>query len=163
MPKSAKEGLIFGTCFCIIMAFFMGLINISIHMGGFSRVAVLTSLKAFPFTFIAVFAIENLVVGPVNHRLLKRFTKETDSINAKILFNCFFIVTMMSFIMTFIGGMLGGESISVIGAEFFVRWPRNFWAAFFLNIFIAGPISRAILGQIQKKSLAVSDQNANLS
>lgn len=73
-------------------------------------------------------------------------------ITARILFNCFFIVTCMSFIMTFIEGLLGGDSIAVVGREFFVRWPRNFCAAFFLNILVAGPISRAILRTIQRKS-----------
>lgn len=154
MPRNAKEGLIFGACFCVIMVFFMGLINISAHMGEFSKTAVLTNLKAFPVTFIIAFAIENIIVGPVNSRLLRRFTKETDSLNAKILFNCFFIVTMMSFIMTYVGGMLGGESLSIISVEFFARWPKNFWAAFFLNIIIAGPISRLVLKQIQKQSIS---------
>lgn len=155
MPRSAKEGLIFGACFCIIMAFFMGLINISASMGGLSRSSILINFKAFPVTFICAFAIENLMVGPVNGKLIKKFTKETDSINAKILFNCFFIVTMMSLIMTCVGGMLGGESIATIGVEFFERWPRNFWAAFFLNILVAGPVSRFVLRQIQKQSTEI--------
>ena len=37
-----------------------------------------------------------------------------------------------------------------IFSEFFIRWPRNFCAAFFLNILVAGPISRTLLRVIQK-------------
>ena len=34
MPTNKKEGIIFGICICVIMVFFMGLLNISIHLGG---------------------------------------------------------------------------------------------------------------------------------
>lgn len=150
MPSNKKEGIIFGLCMCLIMVFFMGLINISIHMGDFSKTTFLICLKAFPVTFIIAYIIETVLVGPINHRLLKQFMKEGDSINSIILFNCFFIVTMMSFIMTFIGGLLGGDTFITICKEFLIRWPRNFFCAFFLNILVAGPISRFALRQIQE-------------
>lgn len=153
MPKNKKEGMIFGLCMCCIMAFFMGLLNISIHMGGLNTSSFLVALKAFPITFIIVLLLENFIVQPIDLRLLKRFSKENDSDNAKILFNCFFIVTMMSLIMTIIGGLLGGDNINVVMQEFFIRWPRNYFAAFFLNILIAGPISRMILRKIQENEV----------
>lgn len=156
MPRNAKEGLLFGISFCVIMAFSMGLINISVGMGGFGKTALLTSLKAFPVTFLIAFTIESLIVGPINKKLLSRFTEPTDSINSKILFNCFFIVTMMSLIMTYVGGMLGGNSIAGISSEFLKIWPRNFWAAFFLNILIAGPVSRFILRQVQNRKSSIA-------
>lgn len=149
MPRSKKEGIIFGICMCFIMVFFMGVLNISIHNGGFNGETFLICLKAFPVTFIIAFVLEGAVVGKINGLLMDKFCHEDDSHNAKILFNCFFIVTCMSLIMTFIGGMLGGDSISLITREFFIRWPRNYCAAFFLNILVAGPISRAILRVVQ--------------
>lgn len=158
MPRNAKEGFLFGISFCTIMAFSMGLINISIGMGGLSKASFITSVKAFPITFLIAFAVENLIVGPTNKKLLKKFVAETDSVNAKILFNCVFIVTMMSIIMTYAGSMLGGESIKGISSKFFTVWPRNFWAAFFVNIVLAGPISRAVLRFIQRNKMAVGDE-----
>ena len=110
----------------------------------------MTCLKAFPITFVVAFIIEGAIVGKINGMLLEKFCGKNDSVNARILFNCFFIVTCMSLIMTFIGGMLGGDSLSLITKEFFIRWPRNFCAAFFLNILVAGPVGRAILRIIQK-------------
>ncbi len=151
MPRNKKEGIIFGICMCCIMVFFMGMLNISIHHGKFNSEVMMICLKAFPLTFIIAFVLEGAVVGKINGILLEKFCGEKDSKNAKILFNCFFIVTCMSLIMTFIGGMLGGDNLSLITREFFIRWPRNFCAAFFLNILVAGPISRAILGMIQRK------------
>lgn len=157
MPRNKKEGIIFGVCMCFIMVFFMGMLNISIHHGRFDKEIMMICLKAFPITFIIAFILEGAVVGKINGMLLAKFSGEKDSVNAMILFNCFFIVTCMSLIMTFIGGLLGGDNLSIIAREFFIRWPRNFCAAFFLNILIAGPVSRFILRKIQNNS----DTNTN--
>lgn len=62
---------------------------------------------------------------------------------------------MMSLVMTIIGGLLGGDNLQIIFTEFFIRWPRNFCAAFFLNILVAGPISRFVLKFIQNHSQEV--------
>ncbi len=150
MPTNKKEGMIFGICMCAIMVFFMGLLNISIHLGGFDFNSIKTNLIAFPVTFIIAFILENVVIGKINHKLLEKFVDKNDSKNSYILFNCFFIVTLMSLVMTIIGGFLGGDNASTIFSEFFIRWPRNFCAAFFLNILVAGPISRTLLRVIQK-------------
>ncbi|WP_294405402.1 hypothetical protein [uncultured Clostridium sp.] len=158
MPRSKKEGIIFGICMCFIMVFFMGVLNISIHNGGFNGEVFLICLKAFPLTFVIAFILEGAVVGKINGLLMDKFCYQDDSHNAKILFNCFFIVTCMSLIMTFIGGLLGGDSISIIVNEFFIRWPRNYCAAFFLNILVAGPISRTVLRAVQSNI----DKNAAL-
>lgn len=158
MPTNKKEGIVFGICICAIMVFFMGLLNISIHLGGFNLESIKTTFIAFPVTFIIAFILENLVIGKINHILLKKFVSDTDGKNAYILFNCFFIVTLMSLVMTIIGGLLGGDNLSTVLTEFFIRWPRNFCAAFFLNILIAGPISRLILRCIQSKSQIISNK-----
>ena len=137
---------------CAIMVFFMGMLNISIHHGVFDGEVMIICLKAFPVTFIVAFIIEGAIVGKINGMLLEKFCGEKDSVNARSVFNCFFIVTCMSLIMTFIGGMLGGDSLFLVTKEFFIRWPRNFCAAFFLNILVAGPVSRAILRMIQRST-----------
>lgn len=153
MPTNKKENIVFGVCMCLIMVFFMGLLNISIHLGGFNLNSIKTTFVAFPVTLVIAYLLETFVVGKINHILLGKFVKETDnSKNSFILFNCFFIVTMMSLIMTIIGGLLGGDNLQTIFTEFFIRWPRNFCAAFFLNILIAGPVSRFILNLMQQYS-----------
>lgn len=157
MPTNKKEGIIFGICMCLIMVFFMGLLNISIHLGGFNLNSIKTCLIAFPVTFIIAYVLETFIVGRINGMLLAYFVSKKDSKNAYILFNCFFIVTMMSLLMTIVGGLLGGDTLQTVLGEFFIRWSRNFCAAFFLNILVAGPVSRTILKAIQKNS--VSDSN----
>ena len=105
---------------------------------------------------------EDIVFGKINHFLIRKFVKETDSKNSFILFNCFFIVTMMSLIMTIIGGLLGGDNFKTIFTEFFIRWPRNFCAAFFLNILFAGPFSRFVLGFMQNHSKRLSTEKIKI-
>ena len=161
MPTNKKEGIIFGICMCLIMVFFMGLLNISIHLGGLNLNSIKTCLIAFPVTFIIAYLLETFIVGKINYMLLGHFVAKEDSKNAYILFNCFFIVTMMSLIMTIVGGFLGGDTFKTIFGEFFIRWPRNFCAAFFLNILVAGPISRAILRAVQNHSALSSDISNN--
>ena len=155
MPTNKKEGLIYGISMCLIMVFFMGLLNISIHLGKLNLTFLKTTLIAFPVTFIIAFILENIIIGKINHLLLEKFAGKSDSPNAYILFNCFFIVTLMSLTMTIIGGFLGGDNAKIIFSQFFIRWPRNFCAAFFLNILIAGPISRLILKTIQLKEKTI--------
>ena len=102
MPTNKKEGIIFGISMCLIMVFFMGLLNISIHLGGFNFNSIKTAIIAFPVTFIIAFILENVVIGKINHLLLEKFVDKSDSMNAHILFNCFFIVTLMSLVMTIV-------------------------------------------------------------
>ena len=70
MPTNKKEGLIFGISMCFIMVFFMGLLNISIHLGGFNLNSIKTAIIAFPVTFIIAFILENVVIGKINHMLI---------------------------------------------------------------------------------------------
>lgn len=152
MPTDRKENIVFGICMCAIMVFFMGLLNISVHLGGFNLESIKTTFIAFPVTLVIAYILETFIIGKLNHKLISKFVAKTDSKNSYILFNCFFIVTFMSLVMTIVGGLLGGDTLSTIFTEFFIRWPRNFCAAFFLNILIAGPISRAILRTMQNRS-----------
>ena len=165
MPRNKKEGIIFGISMCSIMAFFMGLLNISIHVGGLNMHSLQTASIAFPVTFIIVFLLENLVVGNFKKLFFKKVVSENESKNAMILFNAAFIVTMMSFIMTIIGGFLGGDNFNTIISEFFTRWPRNFLAALFLTLLSAGPASRTLLNAVQnysdKKALVKESANNN--
>jgi len=72
---------------CFIMVFFMDILNISIKMGGLNSTSFLICIKAFPVTFIIVFILENVLVGPINRQLLKYFVGEQDVIYLIFLFN----------------------------------------------------------------------------
>ena len=99
MPRNKKEGIIFGISMCAIMAFFMGLLNISIHAGGLNMHSLQTAIIAFPVTFIIVFLLENLVVGNFKKLFFKKVVSENESKNAMILFNAAFTFTGLCFLI----------------------------------------------------------------
>jgi hypothetical protein len=145
MPRNGKEGLIYGGVICALTCICMATINISIHMGGVSGEAIVTSLKAFPLVFIIAMILEALIVGKIADKLVNVFSSPTDSFNAHILFKTFFTVIGMSVIMTIVGGVLSsGFSLQVI-KEFPISWPRNFCVVIFLELLIVQPIARNVM------------------
>lgn len=67
MPRNKKEGIIFGTVICFIMVFFMGLLNISIHMGRLDLTSFLICIKAF--------SLNILIAGPISRFVLVQIQK----------------------------------------------------------------------------------------
>ena len=59
-----------------------------------------------------------------------------------------FIVTAMSLIMTVVGAVIAGEYVNEILSNYFLIWPRNFCATFFINIILAEPISRFVAAKV---------------
>lgn len=151
MPRNGKEGLLYGGVICALTCIFMATINISISMGGFSKIALVTSLKSWPIVFICAMLIEALIVGKIADKLTNVFISETDSFNARIMFRAFFTVIGMSVIMTNVGAGLGtGFNMELI-KHFPIAWPRNFCMAIFLELAIVQPIARKIMRIIHKK------------
>ncbi len=86
MPTNKKENIVFGICMCIIMVFFIGLLNISIHLGGFNLNSIKTTFIAFPVTLIIAYILETFVVGKINHILLMKFVDKDDSKNSYMIY-----------------------------------------------------------------------------
>ena len=150
LPRSKKEGIIYGLFMCLFMVLVMSFLNITISNGGINSNSLIIFAQAFVPIYIIAFVVENLIARPINDLLMKKLHPEHDNSFAQVLCNGFFIATTMSIIMTIIGGLIGGESFEQVFANFFITWPRNFCAAMFCNILIAGPLSRLILSTIQK-------------
>lgn len=150
MPKTKKEGILFGVIMCGLMVLFMGTINIYIHEGEITKDSTLLALKVFPLVFIIAMLVENILVGRVAKSLTAKFVSNTDNINAIILFNALFIVTGMSMIMTMVGGIMsGGIGIHLL-SNFVSSWPRNFCMAMFIQLLIVGPTARSVIYNIHK-------------
>lgn len=159
MPRSSKEGLLYGAIICGLTCICMATINISIGMGGISTESLLTALKAFPIVFIIAMIVENFIVGKVASKLVYSFIPPKDSLNAHILYRTFFTVVGMSIIMTIIGGMLsGGINIEIL-KEFPISWPRNFCIAIFLELIIVQPIARAVMRLLHEKQEKKQNEN----
>ena len=75
--------------------------------GEFNGEVLLTILKMLPIIWIIVMIIEPVIFGRIAEALVAKFTKPTDSFNAKILFRILFTVLGMSAAMTLIGDIVG--------------------------------------------------------
>ncbi|MCR2033407.1 hypothetical protein [Anaerofustis stercorihominis] len=106
------------------------------------------SFRTLPFVFIAAYLIQNFAVGKLKDKWINFFFSEEESEYAFMLFNGIFIFTVMFIIMTVVGAVIAGDYVNEILSNYFLIWTRNFCAAFFINIILAGPISRFVAAKV---------------
>ena len=164
LPRNAKEGIIFGIFMCLFMVLFMSFLNITYNFGGVNSESLTAWGVSLPIIFVVAFAVENIIVNPITNFIINKIYKERSNNSILVCLNAIIIVPLMSIIMTILGELIGGFSIVEIFSEFLTTWPRNFCAAFFFNLIIAGPLARLILKGFQalfdKKSNAISKKTS---
>jgi hypothetical protein len=142
LPRNGKEGLLYGSIISTLTVIFMSSLNIILAVGEFNGDVALTILKSVPIFWIIVMIIEPAFIGRIAEALVAKFTKPTDSFNAKILFRIIFTVFGMSFIMTFIGEIVGNGFSSELFSNFLTHWPRNFLIVLIAESLVIQPIAR---------------------
>lgn len=145
LPRNKKEGIIYGLTICIISVIIMASLNIILSFNRIDREVILIILKTIPVMVMIIFLLENILVGPISNKLVEKFTSKTDSVNAKILFNILFCVTLLSFIMTLVGPILGNGISMEILENFPSHWPRNFFFALWTELLLAQPLARKLM------------------
>lgn len=145
LPRNGKEGALFGGIICFLTSLFMSSFSIISVMGEFNGEVALTIIKIWPLMFVIAMIIEPLLVGRIAENLVGKFTQETDSFNAKILFRIVFTVFGMSLIMTFIGGVVGNGFNSDTFSNFLSNWPRNFFIVLIAESLVIQPIARFVM------------------
>ena len=154
LPMNKKEGIIYGTVICGITASVMCFYNLYLGFGNLTQEMLLTFAKSLPLFFVIAMLLENFVVRHFADALVQKFGHEEDSFNAKILFSILFTVLGMSFLMTFIGDVVG-HGLMINGSTFgrFVHaWPRNFGVVLALEILVAQPIARKVMVMMHSNS-----------
>ncbi|CRH85965.1 Uncharacterised protein [Chlamydia trachomatis] len=147
MPRNFKEAMLFTCLMCSIMVLGMGVWNL--HLVGqlnWSHVAM-----GFLPAFAVAFLLDVLIVGPVAKKIAftplaklghrEKCWMKTVAISGTM---ALFMVTFMSVF----GLVVNGVPITV--STYLRAWGSNFIMALPLNFLIAGSISRAILGPLQK-------------
>lgn len=142
LPRNGKEGALFGSIICTLTAVFMTTLNIGLAEGKIEGEVALLILKSLPIVWIIAMIIEPVFVGRIAEKLVKKFTKPTDSFNAKILFRILFTVFGMSACMTLIGDILGNGISSETFSNFLTNWPRNFLIVLIAESLVIQPIAR---------------------
>ena len=149
LPRSGKEGLLYGFIIALITAFIMLILNIRTSFGKIDLKVFLIILKTWPIMIVIAMILETFVVGRIAAKLVEKFSEPSDGFNARILFTILFCVTGMSITMTIIGGMIGLGKLSLIPFKtFFVHWPRNFCVAFWCEVLLAQPTSRFVMKKL---------------
>ena len=142
LPRNGKEAALYGTIICTLTVLFMLSLNVILAAGEFNADVAFTIIKLLPIIWIITMIIEPVLIGRIAEKLVGKFTKPTDSFNAKILFRILFTVLGMSVCMTLIGDMIGNGFSSEIFSNFLTNWPRNFVIVLIAESLVIQPIAR---------------------
>ncbi|MGT2928685.1 DUF2798 domain-containing protein [Streptococcus dentasini] len=152
MPRNFKEAVLFTCLMCGLMVCGMSLWNLFVlDLVGVAKFSWHHFLTGFLPGFTVAFLLDMLIVGPLAKGIAFRILhhlRAHDKRWAKILAisgtMCLFMVTCMSIY----GLLYNGRPLTF--AAYGQAWLTNLIFALPLNFLVAGPISRFILGHIQK-------------
>lgn len=156
MPRNFKEAMLFTVMMCGIMVFGMSTWNIYINTG---QVHWNHIFVGYLPGFLVAFLLDVVLVGPIAKKIafsILHHTGHHEKRWVKILAisgtMALFMVAFMSLYGLIFNLVIGqGLPWSVITWGAYGKvWLTNFVAAIPLNFLIAGPISRFILGRLQK-------------
>ena len=150
LPRSGKEGLLYGAIICTLTVMLMTSYNVILSAGEFNRQVASEIAKTMPVFWVIVMIIEPALIGRIAEKLAAKFTKPTDSFNARILFRILFTVLGMSICMTLIGDFIGSGFRSDWFYRFFASWPRNFVIVLFAEVLVIQPIARYVMARLHK-------------
>lgn len=151
MPKTIFQSIIFTTMIVFCMVYCMTVYTISLNSGGLSYGDFLTALKEMWVEFVVVFLLIFCFVTKTARKLaLRIFNPENDNPMFLILsiqsFTVCIIVPLITLFATFFH--------NGFTSEWFVQWITLAFTcypmAFFLQIFLVGPLVRNIFRLIFK-------------
>lgn len=156
MPRTKKQGIIFGVLMSFLMAYGMEVYNISIRMGfnlteglGFSSISYevfLEALKEACFMGVIVFIVSNLVGNKAGTAVMNKYCDVTkdNPYFCRIMRQAGTILVMcplMSLIASIIFQIiLGGHPITRLPVIWIGTVMKNFPMAFFWNMFMVAPL-----------------------
>ena len=163
LPRNGKEGLLYGAIISTLTVLFMTSFSIILAVGEFNGEIALGILRTIPIMWIIVMVIEPAIFGRIAEALVAKFTKPTDSFNAKIIYRILFTVLGMSAAMTLIGDIVGNGFSTEIFSNWLTNWPRNFVVVLIAESLVIQPIARFAMvklheSQDKKAQLEVSAQ-----
>lgn len=155
MPRTKKQGIIFGILMSLFMAYGMEVYNISIRMGynltegaGFSSITYsvfVEAAKEAMFMAIIVFIVSNLIGNRVGERVMNKYcdiSKDNPYFcrimrqSGTVLVMCPLMSLIASIIFQII---LGKQSIGQLPVIWIGTVMKNFPMAFFWNMFAVAP------------------------
>ena len=145
LPRNGKEGALYGAIICTLTVLFMVSLNVLLAAGKFNQETAITIIKLLPIFWIIAMIIEPVFIGRIAEKLVGKFTKPTDSFNAKILFRILFTVIGMSVCMTLIADVVLNGFSTELFSNFLTNWPRNFVIVLIAESLVIQPIARFVM------------------
>lgn len=165
MPKTKKQGILFGIIMSMLMAYGMEVYNVAIKMGyntmpgGFSNMTnqvFMNALVEASYMWIFVFLFSNLWGNNLGNRIAKSLIqpeKDNDFFIQLMISGCTVLVmcpTMSMVAAILFNLILGGASIAQIPAIYIGTVIKNFPMALMWNIFAAKPVTVFIFKKVIK-------------
>ena len=163
MPKTKKQGIVFGVIMSMTMAYGMEIYNVAIKQGfnltngGFSNMTnhvFLDALIEAAYMWIFVFIFSNLWGNKIGHTLAGRIIrpeKDNPFFITLMISGCTVLVmcpTMSLVASILFNVMIAGNSIAQLPAIWVGTVFKNFPMALLWNLFAAGPLTRLLFRQI---------------
>lgn len=133
VPQNLKEALIMSLPNCTTMVLGMMTLNLWIY----GALSWENFFSALPRIYIAAFALDFFMVGPFVMRIVRKYNIQK--------FTPFIRVAMMAGILTFFAPILETGYMPSL-SRYMVAFPRNYVAAFALQVLVAFPFGNALLG-----------------
>ena len=150
MPKTKFQSVIFTAVTAWIMVYIMTLYNTALACGAFTNSTFLTALKGMWLEFVIIFLCAFFISSPAAKRLAFRVVKPGD----RPIFIIFAIQIFTVVCQVALASVLGVYHAYGFTAQFIPNYLtvycRNFIMALPVQLFIAGPITRALFGMLFK-------------
>ncbi len=159
MPQTKFQSIVFTFITAALMCYLMIVYNMALNNGELTGSAFLSALKEFPLEFVIVFVLAFFCAGFLAKRLALRIIDPSKDNPF------FFILAIQSFTVCIMVPLMSlyAALINSLNAQFFFYWLQavclNFIMAYPLQIFIVGPLARALFRLIFKRSLSKDKEN----
>ena len=150
MPKTKFQSVVFTAITAWIMVYIMTLYNVVLSTGVFTNATFLHALKGMWIEFIVIFICAYFISSPVAKRFAFKIVKPGD----RPIFIIFAIQIFTVVCQVALASVLGVYHGYGFAAQFFpnylATYCRNFIMALPVQLFIAGPIARALFRMLFK-------------
>ncbi|MGM9904162.1 hypothetical protein A5844_002632 [Enterococcus sp. 10A9_DIV0425] len=146
MPTNKKEGIIFTTMMCFLMVLGMSTYNLWLHQA----LNISTLLAGLVPGFIVAFILDVFIVGVLAKKIAFKLPVNSQSKVQMILtISCLMVLGMVT-CMSLFGVIMQQDLPDQLWLAYLNAWKMNVIAALPLQLLIVGPLSRYVLGMIQK-------------
>lgn len=144
MPKTRTESIIFTAITAWIMVYIMTLYNTVLASGQFVNATFLTAFKGMWIEFVIIFLCAYFISSHVAKQFAFRIVKPGDRPIAIIFAIQIFTVVSQVALASILGVYHGYGFTNQFIPNYLLTYCRNFMMALPVQLFIAGPIARAL-------------------